>query len=388
VEGEQALEASAVELKLLERQGELEAGRVALGRCADGEGGMLAFVGPAGIGKSELLAELVRQAADQEIRVLQARGTELERDFAFGIARQLFEPLLAGLSEEERRELFEGAAAHAAPLLDPASAADAAPSLDPSFGSLHGLYWLTANLAARQPILIAVDDAHWADRASLRWLVHLAARLEGVPALLAFAIREPEPGLDEPLVEELLAVPGCGQIRPRPLSTDAVGRLTSDSLGSEADPAFVTACERSTGGNPFLVRELLADLSLDGQAPTEDNVQAVEGLGPRNVSRSVLGRIGRLPEACLSLATALAVLGDGASLSTTAALRRAARSRCIARQPSCSRRKARARPASRSISSQPSLAATPGSSTGFWRPPAKRSRRAPSTRPATTSTGR
>ncbi len=49
---------------------------------------------------------------------------------------------------------------------------------------LHGLYWLTANLAARGPLVLAVDDAHWADAPSLRWLSHLAARIDGLPILL------------------------------------------------------------------------------------------------------------------------------------------------------------------------------------------------------------
>src|SRR5262245_49434545 len=281
---------------------------------------MLTFVGPAGIGKSALLAELVEAADEDGITVLRARGTELERDFAFGIARQLFEPALASLPEGERKELFEGAAGLAAPLLDPAAAPGTAPSLDPSFATLHGLYWLTANLASRQPILIAVDDVHWADRASLRSLVHLGARLEGVPALLALAIREPEPGLDEPLVEELLLQPGSESITPAPLSRGAVGQMTLESLGAEPDPEFISACERSTGGNPFLVQELLAELNQDGQAPTKANASAVGGLGPRNVARSVLGRIGRLPASCLALATALAVLGDGTLLPIVAEL--------------------------------------------------------------------
>jgi DNA-binding CsgD family transcriptional regulator len=281
---------------------------------------MLALVGPAGIGKSELLGELVRNAREHGIRVLHARGTELERDFAFGVTRQLFEPALADLPEEERAALFDGAASHAAPLLDPASATETVTSLDPGFASLHGLYWLTANLAAEEPILIAVDDAHWADRASLRWLVHLAARLEGVPALLAVAIREPEPGVDEPLIEQLRNQPGGLQIRPATLSSKAVARLTSEGLGAQPDASFVRACERSTGGNPFLLRELLADLDHDGTAPTAANARGVESLGPRNVARSVLGRIGRLPGECLALATALAILGDGTVLATVAQL--------------------------------------------------------------------
>src|SRR4029450_8161477 len=103
-----------------------------------------------------------------------------------------------------------------------------------------GLSRLPATPAPREPLLIAVDDAHWTDRASLRWLLHLAGRLEGVPALLAIAIREPEPGLDEPLIEELLAEPGAELINPPPLSEEAMGRLIADSLGAEPDEPFAT----------------------------------------------------------------------------------------------------------------------------------------------------
>ena len=62
--------------------------------------------------------------------------------------------------------------------------------------ALHGLYWLTANLAAEQPLLILVDDAHWADPPSLRWLAYLAQRLDGLPAALIVAARPGEPLLD------------------------------------------------------------------------------------------------------------------------------------------------------------------------------------------------
>ena len=96
-------------------------------------------------------------------------GAELERDFAFGVARQLFEPSLAEASELERVDLLQAAAGVAAgflglpgapPTLDPPAS-----GVDPSFAILHGLYWLCANLAAARPLCVVVDDAHWADAA-------------------------------------------------------------------------------------------------------------------------------------------------------------------------------------------------------------------------------
>ena len=75
-------------------------------------------------------------------------------------------------------------------------------AFDTSFSMLHGLYWMTMNLAEDQPLLIVVDDAHWADEPSLRWLAHLAPRLEG-----------PEVGLIVPLRPVDLAVAGGSRAR-------------------------------------------------------------------------------------------------------------------------------------------------------------------------------
>jgi hypothetical protein len=107
------------------------------------------------------------------VRVLRSRATELEREFAFGVVRQLFEPALVEASGSERTELLEGAAGVAADLLglagstaeDPPRASD----VDPSSAILHRLYWLCANLAVAGPLCVVVDDAHWPDAPSLRY---------------------------------------------------------------------------------------------------------------------------------------------------------------------------------------------------------------------------
>src|SRR6185503_12707957 len=118
---------------------------------------------------SRLLTELRRHAAERELLVLSARGGELERDFPFGIVRQLFEARLA--DDRMRARVLTGAALAAAPIfgLETDSPHEEI-SGDATFGSLHGLYWLTLNLAAEQPLVLAVDDLHWCDRASLRFL--------------------------------------------------------------------------------------------------------------------------------------------------------------------------------------------------------------------------
>ena len=99
---------------------------------------------------------------------------------------------------------------------------EARPSRDgAAFAGLHGLYWMTVNLAERRPLLLAVDDAHWADEPSLRFLGYLLRRMEALPILLVVAARPDEPGADDVLLEALRADPLTRMLHPAPLSETA-----------------------------------------------------------------------------------------------------------------------------------------------------------------------
>ena len=170
---------------LLERAAQVAAIRGLADAARGGDGRLVVIEGSAGIGKTRLLGEGRAIADSLGMRVLSARGGEFEGEFAYGIVRQLFEPLIATATPDARAELMAGAAGLAEPLF--ATSQLAAPHDGPgegSFAILHGLYWLTANVALQTPTLLAVDDLHWADDASLRWLVYLRRRLEGLPLLL------------------------------------------------------------------------------------------------------------------------------------------------------------------------------------------------------------
>ena len=93
---------------------------------------------------------------------------------------------------------------------------------DIPYAATHGLYWLVANLSARRPLVIAVDDAHWADAPSLRWLAHLAARIDGLPVALLLAVRD---GPDQPMLGELRACPAWIRLRLGPLGSEATAAL-------------------------------------------------------------------------------------------------------------------------------------------------------------------
>jgi hypothetical protein len=246
------------------------------------------------------------------MRVFRSRGTELERDFAFGVVRQLFEPPLAEASGAERADLLQGAAGGAAALLGLPGAllADSMPSsqVDPSFTIFHGLYWLCANLAAAGPLCLVVDDAHWADAPSLRYLAFLLTRLEELGVALAVAARPREVGTDAELLATLTTDPLAEVVRLPPLTRAAVAQLVELSLGGAPDPVFVDACLRATRGTPFLTRELLEALGDAGIAPTADAAGHIERMGAPPVGRSIRLRLRRLPEQAGRLAQALAIL--------------------------------------------------------------------------------
>ncbi len=302
---------------LLERDAELEALSGAVARVRDGAGGWLLIEGPAGVGKSRLLASARASAEEAGLPVLGARGAPLERGFAFGVARRLFEQAVGSASEEERRALLAGAAGLSARLVGEEGPEVEAQDGDAAFGALHGLYWLTVNLADRGPLVLVVDDAHWADPPSLRFLGYLSRRLEGLSVLLLAAARVPDPE-SEGLWRELASDPAAEVLRPRALSARAAGQVLRSRLGREVDEEFSAACHRATGGNPLFLRELVTALAQAEVEPTGEAVEAVTTVGPRAVGRFVRQRLERLGPEATELARAVAVLGAGADIATVA----------------------------------------------------------------------
>lgn len=264
-----------------------------------GDGGLTVIEGPAGIGKTSLLRALRSQAEGDGMRVLSGRGAELERPFAFGVIRQALERPLAELDEDERAAILAGPAAHAAALFDVSRSATSSEAL------LHGLYWVLANLAERRPVVVAIDDAHWADEPSITALAFLARRVEQLPVALVIASRPPDVDGHKALTG-LVTDPAAERLVPDPLGAGAVA-----ALGGSDDPAFLHAALDATGGNPFLVDQLLRELG------TARSADAVARLQPRELGSIVLSRVS---DEAHTLARAIAVLGERATLAECAAL--------------------------------------------------------------------
>ena len=308
--------------QLLERDGELARIQTLIESALAGDGRYLMIEGPAGIGKTRLVEAATGRGREAGMTVLAARGGELESEFPYGVVQQLFEPVLAAATPEEREQLLSGVAGPAGMLLAPESS-DRARAMESrrSLSALHALYWLTANLAAHAPVILAVDDAQWSDAASLRFLLYLMRRLDGLAALVVIAAR---PGSVETSEARLLgllsAEMGDAVLRPTPLSEAAVRVLVQAGLHQPTDPEFALACRNATAGNPFLLEQLVKALAADGVAPRSAAAGRVGDVGPPGVARSIMLRLARLPPAAGAVATAVAVLGGDAELHHVAAL--------------------------------------------------------------------
>jgi DNA-binding CsgD family transcriptional regulator len=300
---------------LLDRDVELAELERRLARARAGSGRVIVVEGPPGIGKSALLSAVARVDGDS---VLRARCHPLEQDAAWGVARQLFARLRCSA---EWNALITGPAALAERAVDP-GAADPANAGEAMHAAVRGLVWLVNNLCDRSPAVLVVDDVHWADAPSLRWLALLASSLDELPLAVLCAVRSGEPAAAPDLLAELLAASPEPPIRPVPLAAPAVAAIVRTRMPG-ADEAFVHACHAVTGGNPFLLVTLLAQLVADGVEPNEKTAKRLDTFGPEQVTRSVARQLARLTAGAAGaaeLAHAVAVLGPDTPLRHAASL--------------------------------------------------------------------
>lgn len=272
----------------LERERELGRIEAALASATAGEGRAVVIEGRAGIGKTRLLQETHALAKGRGFGRARAFGDALEEALPWGVVRQLVESLFSRHGEE---------------VLD-AAAGD--PSEAELARTLHALWWVAVDLSAARPLLITVDDAHWADPSSLRFLVYLSRRIADLPIALVVATRPPAEHTG-PLA--LLSVSRQAErVLPKGLSPEALAELVA-ARGVPPAWAVVTALHEASGGNPFLVGVLADELDVLG-LPLDRGTTAnkVGKLGPSTVFHAVLGRV---PREAVALAGAVAILGTG-----------------------------------------------------------------------------
>lgn len=289
--------------RTLERDRELERISAALASAARGAGRVVVIEGRAGIGKTRLIQATRALAKERGFGRLQAVGDALETAMAWGVVRQMVERSVSRYNGEVRTAILAGPSGAALEALNTAAA-------DPSDAelarTLHALWWVAVDLSSTRPLLITVDDAHWADLSSLQFLLYLSRRIADLPIALVVASRPPADNAG-PLAQ-LSVARQAERMLPQPLTPQALAELVASRSARPAD-AVVAALHSASGGNPFLAQVLVDELEALALPLDQASTAArVSGLGPSTVFRATLGR---LPATSVRLAGAAAVLGSG-----------------------------------------------------------------------------
>jgi predicted ATPase len=317
---------------LVGREAELAELRGALEAVTWGRGRVALVVGEAGIGKTRLIAEVAALALARDARVLLGRCYESARILPFGpwvdalrTGHALAETeVLDGLSTVWRTEL-----ARLFPELAERRPADAAGAED-SLRLFEAMAQLVVALARARPLVLVLEDLHWADEMSLRFLSFLGHRVAGMPVFIVATAREEEVA-DAPALARTLA-----ELRRESVTLDlALGRLSREAtaslvgvLGRTNRDATALAelgdrVWRASDGNPFIAVETLRAFE-QGTAATAGGLPL-----PERVRELVTQRLARLEPRARELATVAAVIGREFDF---ALLERAAGVGCIGRR--------------------------------------------------------
>jgi DNA-binding CsgD family transcriptional regulator len=304
---------------LLEREQVLRAIEQAVDAAQAGAGQALLIVGHPGMGKTRLHEASLDEGRVRGLRILRATGAELEQNLAFGVAAQIARATVSALPEEHRGALLRSAPRLFQALVGgelPEPAAEATTDLAVS----HALFTLLADSLETDSGLLAIDDLHWSDPASLEFVLYLLQRLDELPLSIVMTRRAgPHAVLGEML--DLIAAHERVQVETlTPLGSPAIARLVHQTMGERATIELIRVCEQATAGNPFYLHELLIALKEEEGLDSAQLADRARTLAPDAVTRSVRVRVGRLGADAAALARAVAVLGDDVPVPRAAAL--------------------------------------------------------------------
>ena len=283
-------------LPVVGRDRELAAVFHALTVGLDGAGSAICIEGVPGMGKSTILQAAVGRASALGYGVLTAKASAAESEFPFGVVRQLFEDAPA---EPAHADGDDGLVA---------GVLDGRHEPGDEAAVLHALHRLTARLAAREPLLIAVDDVDQADPPSLRWLAYLHRRMHRMPVVLVITVGLGGTATDRAL---LIEVVGAAQrLTLCPLDADGCADLVRAVLApQQVAVEFAQACCAASDGNPFLLGELLHVLRAERIRPDGRAVEQVRRCRPPWLAGRLLARLRAHDPVLATLARAVAVLG-------------------------------------------------------------------------------
>jgi len=296
------------------RAEQLAAVRAAWRRSRAGAAGVVVVAGEAGSGKTRLLSELAGEVRDSGATVLAGRCAD-DGIVPFAPFTEALRPYVAANSET----LPEWVTAELARLLPELGPGPAPPGSD-AMAARHRLFEAVAaavgHAARSGPVLLVVEDLHWADEPTLQLLGHVVRSVGWAPLLVVGSLRDEGGGLLGDLQRERppeRLVLGA-------LSEDEAGKLAAGWLGSAAPPGLAAAVHRRSGGNPLFVEELARHLaeSYPGR-PGDAVVGAAEREVPHGVRAVIERRVARLGEDAGEAVRAAAVVGDDFALADVAA---------------------------------------------------------------------
>ncbi|GAA5071921.1 DNA-binding CsgD family transcriptional regulator [Thermocatellispora tengchongensis] len=289
--------------RLVEREEALTRLAGLLADARDGRGRVALVGGAVATGKSALLHVLAERAAGLGALPVTALGSPVERDLPFGVLGQLLHDAPLPAADRERARALLGEGAHAV-----ASAAPETATLGQMDAALvHALCGALIDLSERHPLLIAVDDVHHADRASLLCLAYLARRVRFARIAAVFSHADHGPHAETFFETELPRLPHCRRVRLTPLSREGVRELAARQVGAETAARLALRWYTLSGGNPLLAAALLDD-HRDAVRVTGSERQD-EAVAAGRYGRAVLSCLHRAEPGTLRVARALAVLG-------------------------------------------------------------------------------
>jgi len=293
--------------------------RAKLDEARSGHGGLVMLVGEPGIGKSRTIEEFAEQARAGGAQVLSGRCFEGEWAPSYGP----FVEAIGGYAKDAAPDVLRADLGYGAQPL-----ARLVPSLheripdigepvplnpdEERFRLLDAVSQFIIATSARAPVVLVLDDLHWADGGTIAMLRHVARFLPGQRTLVLGAYRDVELDRQHPLADALAALRSEAEyerILVKGLDEGEVRALLTDIAEQDVPDAFVQAISAETDGNPFFIREVLIHLADEAKIYQQDgrwtaNVSIAEMGIPEGVRQVIGRRLSRLSASANRLLTA------------------------------------------------------------------------------------
>ena len=294
---------------LVGRDPELQAVDFALAGLAEGRGSALALVGPGGVGKSRIAREAAARAAAAGACVLTGRAVATGGATPY---RPLIEALAPWARTQDRAPVDLGAHGRACEVLVPGWSTGMDEPLSPVFVG-EALLRLLPHVAGDQPVVLILEDLHWADEETVAAVEYVADAAETAPLLLVVTARDDEGPLARRTIRALAARGTMRLLHLMPLDGEGTRELAELRLGKKASPALAGLLVERAEGLPLFVEELLTALDASGSLTTHgDEVDIVDRAGrvlPLSVADTVAARLDVTSDSHRRVVEAAALLG-------------------------------------------------------------------------------